>query len=150
MRIIFTAIAAGLAMAPAAASDKTDVMAPVHQFVDSFNKGDAAKVVAACAPQTAIVDEFPPHVWQGPGACSAWLKDYDLDSQKRVITDGFVKLGKPQHVDVSGDIAYIVVPANYTYREKGKKVTEAGSVLTLTMRKAATGWQITAWTWAKR
>ena len=44
----------------AAASEQADVMAPVHQFVDGFNKGDANSALAACADQVFIIDEFPP------------------------------------------------------------------------------------------
>ncbi len=50
---------------PAAASDETDVMVPIHQFVDGFNKGDAKTALAACDEQTSIIDEFPPHEWRG-------------------------------------------------------------------------------------
>ena len=49
------------------ATDKTDVMTTVHQFVDGFNKGDTASALAACADQTSIIDEFPPHEWHGAG-----------------------------------------------------------------------------------
>ncbi len=55
----------------AAASEQTNVMAPVHQFIDGFNKGDVKTAVAACADQTSIIDEFAPYSWDGPGACSA-------------------------------------------------------------------------------
>ena len=46
--------AAFLAAAPAAPSEKTDMMVPVHQFVDGFNKGDTKTALAACADQTSI------------------------------------------------------------------------------------------------
>jgi hypothetical protein len=44
---------------PAVASDETDVMQPIHQFVDGFNKGDVKSALAACAEETSIIDEFP-------------------------------------------------------------------------------------------
>jgi hypothetical protein len=50
MQMILFVFAAGvLAAGPTVVSDQADVMAPVHQFVDSFNKGDAKTAVAACA-----------------------------------------------------------------------------------------------------
>jgi hypothetical protein len=36
-------------------------MDPVHQFVESFNKGDATTAKAGCADVTSIIDDFPPH-----------------------------------------------------------------------------------------
>ena len=151
MRNTLIALAvAVIAAAPAAASDKTDVMAPLNQFVDGFNKGDVKNAVAACADQTSIIDEFPPHEWHGQGACSNWANDYDADAKKNGITDGLVTLGKPRHVDVVGDRAYIVVPANYKFKMKGKVVKETGSTMTVALQKGASGWRITAWSWSKR
>jgi ketosteroid isomerase-like protein len=150
MRIIFIALAlAALAQGTTAAQDKTAVMASVHQFVDAFNKGDTKTAVAACADQTFIIDEFPPYEWRGPGGCAKWANDYDADAKKNGVTDGVVTLGTPRHVDITADRAYVVVPADYTYKQKGKVVKESGSMLTVVQQKGAAGWRIIAWAWAK-
>jgi hypothetical protein len=57
-------------------------------------------------------------------------------------------LGKPWQVQVHGDRAYVVVPATYTYKQRGKAETESGSIFTLALKKVAAGWRITAWAWA--
>ena len=151
MHKIFIALAvAVLAAGMTAASDeKTDVMVPVHQFVNGFNKGDTKTAVAACAEQTSIIDEFPPHDWHGVGACSTWANDFDADAKKNGITDGIVTLGNPRHIDITGDRAYVVVPASYTFKQKGKLVKEIGSTLTVALQKGEAGWRITAWAWSK-
>ena len=148
-RMIF-ALAIVLVAASAAASDQTDVMATVHQFVDGFNKGDIASALATCASPASIIDEFPPYAWQGPAACSDWVKDYDANSKQEGITDGVVTLRKPWHVDVTGDRAYVVTPAKYTFKQKGKRITEPASILTVALQKSAAGWRITGWSWSKR
>jgi hypothetical protein len=145
MTVALIILAAGLTLA----DDKTDVMMPVHQFIDGFNKGDVKTAVAACADETSIIDEFPPHEWNGTGACSKWASDFDADAKKNGITDGAVTLGKPKHIDVTADRAYVVVPANYAYKMKGKPMKEIGSILTLALAKSEAGWRITAWSWAK-
>ncbi len=150
MRKILIALAVVvLATSAASASEKTDVMAPVNQFVDGFNKGDMASALAACADQTSIVDDFAPHQWQGTGACAAWAKDFDAEVKKDGMSNGVVTLGKPRHVDITGDVAYVVVPASYTYKEHGKMVNESGSTFTVVLRKGGAGWRIIAWTWSK-
>ena len=150
MHNVFIALAAAvLAAGPTAAAQKTDVMVPVHQFVDSFNKGDTKTAAAACADQTSIIDEFPPHEWHGAGACSKWMNDYDADAKKNGITDGVVTLSTPRHIDITADRAYVVVPANYTFKKKGKLVKEIGSMITLALQKGHAGWRITGWAWAK-
>ena len=129
--------------------ERTAVMAAVHQFVDAFNKGDTKTAAAACAEQTSIIDEFPPHAWHGAGGCAKWMSDYDADAKKNGITDGSVTLGAPKHVAVTGDRAYVVVPADYAYKQKGKPVKEIASILTVALQTGAAGWRITAWSWSK-
>jgi ketosteroid isomerase-like protein len=147
-RVIFVLAILGV-NGSAAASDKTDVVAVVNQFLDGFNKGDTKTALATCAPQAAIIDEFAPYVWQGATACSDWANDFDADAKKNGITDGVVTLGKPRHVDVVGDRAYLVTPANYSFKAKGKPMAETGSTFTVTLQKLPAGWRITGWAWAK-
>jgi hypothetical protein len=147
---MFLALAvAVLAAGPTAASDQTDVMKVVNQFVEGFNKGDTKSALATCADQTSIIDEFPPYEWQGAGACSKWMNDFDADAKKNEITDGIVTLGKARHVDVTADRAYVVVPADYAYKQKGKDMKEAGSILTVALQKGPAGWRITGWAWSR-
>ena len=154
MRKLIVAVAVALAVAPvavsaAAASEKTDVMAVVHQFMDGLNKGDTQSALTACASPASIIDEFPPHEWQGATACADWANDFAADSKKNGITDPIVKLGTPKHVDITGDRAYVVVPATYTFKQHGKRATESGSLLTVALQKGAAGWRITGWAWTK-
>ena len=134
--------------APAMASDQTDVMAPIHQFVDGFNKGDVNSALAACSDETSIIDEFPPHEWHGAGACAKWANDYVENAKKDGITDGFVTLRKPLHVDVTGDRAYVVAPADYAFKQHGKAKKETRATMAFSLHKDATGWRVTGWSWA--
>lgn len=149
-RIVFALVVSVFAVAPALAAERDDVLVPVRQFIDGFNKGDVKTALAACAEQASIIDEFPPHEWHGAGACATWAGDFDADAKKKGITDGKVTLGKPRHVDVAGDRAYVVVPADYAYRLKGKAIRETGSLLTVALQKGATGWRMTGWAWTRR
>jgi hypothetical protein len=141
-------LTAGLATAPAAASDQTDVMATVNQFVDGFNKVDAKTMLATCASQAAVIDDFPPHEWHGTAACAAWWNDFLTYCKAQGIVDSIVTLGKTQHDDVTGVRAYVVVPATYAFKQHGKTVVQSGAVWTLALHKTAAGWRITGWAWA--
>jgi hypothetical protein len=138
-----------LAVGAAAASDNADVLATVHQFVDGFNKGDAKSALAACADQTSIIDEFPPHEWHGAGACMTWAKDYEADAKKNGITDPIVTLGKPRVVEVTGERAYLVFPADYTYKQNGKPMKETSSTFIFALQKGDAGWRIIGWALGK-
>jgi len=149
MRKRILALAFAALMVIRAVGQDATVMATVQRFVDAFNKGDIKTVVAVCAEQTSIIDEFPPYQWHGPSGCYKWMNDYDADAKKNGITDGVVTLGAPRHVDIDGDRAYVVVPADYAFKQKGKPVTETGSTITLVLRGREAGWHIAAWTWSK-
>src|SRR5690349_20520923 len=141
--------AASLVQGTALTAAQNAVMTPVTQFIDAFNKGDVKAATSMCADQASIIDEFPPHEWHGSGSCARWMQDFDADAKKNGITDPVVTLAGPSHVDVSGDRAYIVVPADYVYKLKGKVTKETGSTLTLALQKGAAGWKLTGWSWSK-
>ncbi len=130
------------------ASDASDAVAQVKQFIDGFNKGDVKSALATCASPAVVIDEFAPYLWQGPNACADWANAFDADAKKNGITDGFVKMSKPRHVEVSGDLAFVVVPTSYDYKLNGKKRSQTGASMAVTLRKGAEGWRITAWAWA--
>jgi hypothetical protein len=130
----------------ASASPASDAMATVTRFVDDFNTNNGPGALAQCASRTAIIDEFPPHTWQ---SCAAWASAEDAYDKAQGVTDTIVTLGTPWHVAVTGNVAYVVVPAVYTFKQRGKPMTENGSVFTLVLEKMTAGWRIVSWTWAK-
>lgn len=152
-RIIAALLTAAVMAGPASASDKIstpdkiDVMRPVREFVDSFNRGD---VKAACANQSTIIDEFPPYLWQGATACADWFNDFDVFREKNGIVDPKITLGLGQYIDVVGDRAYVVVQAHLTFKQNGKRVSERDPLLTVSLQKIADTWRIAGWAWSKR
>ena len=127
------------------ASAKTDAMEPVQQFVVGFNKGDFSSAVAACADTASVIDDFPPHAWQGSG-CKEWADGFEAVTKQEGITEARIILDKPRHVDVTGDRAYVVVPVRLDYKVKGKP-KKLPSLFTAAIHKEAGGWRITGWAW---
>jgi ketosteroid isomerase-like protein len=139
---------AALLVTSAAASEETDVMSVVHQWIDSFDKGDMKSFVALCSEQSSILDDFPPYEWQGPGACSKWWSDNDAFAKSNEITDGLVTLGKPLQFYVTGEHAYVVTRDDFTYKVKGKPTKQTGSIHTFVLQKSSSGWRIAGEAWA--
>jgi hypothetical protein len=104
--------------------------------------------VALCTAQTIIIDDFVPHSWQGATACADWVSALGAYALSKGITNENVTLDKPWHVTVTGDRAYAVYATHYTYKVKGKPVTERG-VWTFALQKLAGGWRIAGWAWAQ-
>jgi ketosteroid isomerase-like protein len=136
-----------LATAQAITQDSPAVMAPVHQFIDGFNKGDLKSAVAACADEASVIDDFPPHEWQGAGGCRKWADGFEALVKEEGITDAKIRLGKPRHVEVTDDRAYVVVAVTLDYKHQGKS-KKLPSMFTASLHKETGGWRITGWAWA--
>ena len=134
--------------APASAQTDAELMAPIQKFIDSFNKGDAAGAAAthAAGADLTIIDEVPPYLWRGPQAFQSWSADLDSDAKKNGITEPMVTLSGPSRIERNVDQAYVVVPAVYTFKQKGAAMRES-SQMTFVLRKGASGWLIHGWTW---
>src|SRR5262249_40406808 len=123
-------------------------MAVIKEFQSDFNNGNS-NWVQLCADQTSIIDEFPPYAWSGSGTCSQWGKDYDADAKKNGVTDPSVWFGAAKHLEITGDRAYVVLPASYSYKHKTKPLKKAGGTLTISLQNTGNNWRITAWTWSR-
>ena len=134
---------------PSFASDESDVMAVVKAYLADMNKGDVTYFTKSCAPQTIILDDFPPHVWQGANACTDWLNALVAYDAKTGVTPEALTIGAPRRLSVDGDHAYVVLPAGYKYQVHGKPIDETHSVWTIALQKMADGWRVTGWAWSQ-
>jgi ketosteroid isomerase-like protein len=135
--------------APAGAqTPDAELMAPIQKFIDSFNKGDVA---AAAATHTAtadlvIIDEVPPYVWRGAKAFHTWSADLESDAKKNGITEPMVRISKATRIEQNDGRSYVVVPAVYTFKQRGTAM-RAAAQMTVLLKKGAAGWLIEGWTW---
>jgi predicted DCC family thiol-disulfide oxidoreductase YuxK len=72
-----------------------------------------------------------------------------IEGEQHGASGYVVTLGEPLHNNVTGETAYVVVPASMTFKVHGKRVTQSGAVFTVALRKVPEGWRIAAWAWAK-
>jgi ketosteroid isomerase-like protein len=121
----------------------------VKQYIDGFNNGDAEVMAATFDVDGSILDGMAPHLWQGPTASQDWYRDVLTEGELHGATGYFVALDDPLHEDVTGDSAYVVVPATMTFDVAGKKVTQTGAAFTVALRQRPDGWRIAAWAWTK-
>ncbi len=124
-------------------------MAAVRAYVAAFNQGDATAMGAACADPMQILDGMSPHVWQGPTATEDWWSAVLAEGGHLGASGYRIALAEPRHVDVTGDNAYVVVPATMTFNLRGRKVSQTGALFTVALRKVDTDWRLSAWAWAK-
>jgi len=147
MKVASLALLAGVLCSPAVhAAAPADVTAPIRQFIDGFNNGDTKAALGALATgDITIVDEFAPHLWTGPNAAQQWVADYDSHAKATGVSDGNVQWSAPTRSEIEGDLAYVIVPTIYLYKEHGKAMAEEGHLIFVL--HAETGWKIRSWTW---
>jgi hypothetical protein len=148
-RAILFAVGVALTVLPlAAATPSPDVMAPIRQFIDGFNKGDTKSAFAAyAAGDISIIDEFAPHLWTGPNAAHAWAAEYDKHAAAAGVSDGSVTYRAPTRKEIEGDLAYVIVPTVYLYKEHGRAMAEEGQIAVV-LHMEGGGWKMRAWTWS--
>jgi hypothetical protein len=86
-----------------------------------------------------------PCPWRGPQAFQTWGADLESDAKKKGITDQVVTIRAATRDETTGDQAYVVVPAVYTFKEKGVAMREPAQ-FTFVLKKSAGGWPIHGWT----
>ncbi|MFN1222457.1 hypothetical protein, partial [Enterococcus faecium] len=57
-----------------------------------------------------------------------------------------VTISTPTREMITGDHAYVVVPAVYSFTQRGTKMAEQAQI-TFVLARGADGWKITDWTW---
>jgi ketosteroid isomerase-like protein len=130
-------------------ANSSDPVSAVQQYIAAFNKGDATAMAAMCANPMSILDGMAPHVWHGATATQDWYKDVLAEGEHLGAKVYHVTLGKALHNNVTGDAAYVVVPATMTFELKGKQIKQSGAVFTVALRKLPAGWRLASWAWAK-
>jgi SnoaL-like domain len=141
-------VCVGIGAAAQAQTADPQLMAPINTFMEAFNKGDMAGAAATHASEAdlVIIDEVPPYLWRGAQAFQTWAADLTSDDKKNGITDEKVSIGAATRVEMNGTAAYVVVPAVYTFKQKGVAMREAAQ-MTFTLKKSGSGWLIHGWTW---
>ncbi|MBS0578122.1 MAG: DUF4440 domain-containing protein [Proteobacteria bacterium] len=150
MRTVLILIVLGMTgSAQAATADHTDIEAAVQRWAVAFSSGSFARDNTPCAEDAVVIDDLPPHVWQGPGACSRWFDAFKAWATKNAATEAAISFGPMRHLDVEGAVAYLVAPVTLSYRRAGQRVNFPGTItITLRTQEPGSGWRITGAAWA--
>jgi ketosteroid isomerase-like protein len=144
LAVVLALLAGGPALA---ASDAEAAMATVRQFGEAINKADFKTAIELQAPDVEIIDEVPPHHWQGQGAAMAWLKSWNDFATANGVSGQSMVYGDQARVEVEGDHAYVTRPGVFSFKRGSAQVSETGMLGAALVRTPA-GWRISAWTWA--
>ncbi len=146
MKVMILALLVAAVPATAAPAVDAAPRSAIDSFITAFNSGDTAAAKAAHEANPVIIDEPPPFLWTGRDAFDRWAADQHKEALARGRTDEKVTLGRTRRAEISESNAYVIVPATYTYAEKGVAMAEP-SQMTFVLKKGRSGWRISAWTW---
>ena len=124
-------------------------MVALRQYINALNTGDVDVMAETFAVPASILDGMAPYIWHGPTAARDWYGDVLTKRTQHGFSDYVVTVGEPLHNNVTGDSAYVVVPATMSFQVGGKQVMQSDAVFTVALRRLAEGWRIAAWAWAK-
>jgi hypothetical protein len=122
-------------------------MVAVRRFVEGFNRNDEDLILTACAGETTIIDDFPPHQWSGRNATATWLRDMNDMATTYGMSDPAVILEAPRMAVASDRNAYLVVPIDVHWLENGTPAQRRG-FMAVALLEEAEGWRISTLAWA--
>jgi hypothetical protein len=147
MRSLLLGLVCLAAVPSAAMAANAQLEAPIHQFIDAFDKGDLKTAAAThLASGVSIIDEVAPFAWNGPKAFTTWAADLGRNDKAAGVSGEAVTLGAVTREVVSGQTAYVIFAATYAFKQKGVAMREPAQ-MTFAMRQTAQGWKIAGWTW---
>ncbi len=92
-----------------------------------------------------IVENFPPYLFEGPGAVGAWAKG--MRAHLAGITALRHSFGRAQDFSCTGDEVYFSLPTTWRGIVRGKRFTEKGGwAFVLTKQKGT--WRVRGYSWA--
>ena len=144
--LLVFSVCLGAATAAVAGPAEDAVMQPITKFIAAIDAGDAAATAATMTKSQSITDEFAPYHWVGPNALSQWFAGDVADMKAHDVTDATVAIDKPLTLSITGEHAYAVISATYSYAQKGKKTVEK-AIFTMSLEKTGAGWLIGSWSY---
>lgn len=127
----------------------TEPVDSVQAYLDAFNSGDVEAMAAQFATSGTILDGMAPHSWVGPTAAEDWYADVLTEGAHVGAANYHVTVGGAVHNAITGDAAYLVLPATMTFELKGVPQTQTGAYFTVALRRQDGAWRIVSWAWTK-
>jgi len=141
------ALVFGAAAPAAAASPGAPIMGTVNGVVSSLNVDKPGSVAAWFTPSAVVVDDFAPYSWSGTNAALRWWMALDASNVKAGLRNLRITARPVSQFDVSGDIAYVVVPLDLSFTVKSKAEHQSG-LWALTLQRSVGRWAIVSASWA--
>ena len=122
-----------------------DMLVLVHAITRFIASGDDAVLNGVFARDVTIIENFPPHIFRGPGAVADWRAG--MLAHTRSLSEFAYTFGTAQDLSVTGDLAYFVLPVTWTGKLRGRPFEEHGGK-SFVLKKEDGRWRIACYAWA--
>ena len=123
------------------------MMVPVGALVRFMASGDEAQLDGVFSADVAIVENFPPFLFEGPDAADLWREGFLEHALRNGLEALEASFGPAQDFRREGGLAYFALPTRWTGKSRGEPFAETGGWgFVLVLEEGA--WRIRAYGWA--
>jgi ketosteroid isomerase-like protein len=128
---------------------KPEVLAIVNTALKASYTYDISKVAELYAPNAVVIDEQQPFSWNGPLAGVQWVNSVQKAVKDFKIKNFKVNVKRIKVFQQTEEIAYLVVPVEYTGTINGDPFDEEGA-FTFVLRIVGDKWLIKSQAWVPK
>lgn len=99
------------------------------------------------ADGVAIVENFPPFLFQGANALGRWCDGFRAHAERNGLSELQHRFGEPQDFARDGDRVFFVLPTTWTGKAHGAPFTEHGG-WAFVLDRIVGDWRIRSYAWA--
>lgn len=143
------AIATGLSLADTVKKLNPEVLQTVNTVLKASYTFDIDKVTDMYAPNAVVTDEQMPYSWNGQLAGVQWVNSVEKAVKEFKIKDFMVVVKRIKIFRQTDEIAYLIVPVEYTGTVNGDPFNEEGA-FSFVFRMVGGKWLIKSQAWVPK
>jgi ketosteroid isomerase-like protein len=152
---------AGMCVGRAGEDEEAEIKKTAIQFIETFNKNDMKSMEAMCTEDAVIIDDTPPYIWQGAGACSRFADAWQAARISMGVIRAHWETLEGWTIEVDGPRAYVAIPVRLELQFKagrsrsstsssGRPVTNDAPIWTILLVRAGQHWRVSGHAWVQR
>lgn len=123
------------------------LLAPIEKIARFIESGDETLLSAFADDGVVIIENFAPHLFEGPDAVQRWSQK--ILSWHKPPSDLILKhrFGEPQDLRVEESLAFVSLPTHWSIKEGGESFEEDGGWAFVLIEQNGE-WRVRSYGWA--
>ena len=134
-----------MAIATAATQPDPAMLAPIEKIARFIETCDDTNLSGFAAEDVVIIENFAPHLFDGPNAVTLWAKEMRRHVQG--VAGLKHSFGSPQDFHVEGELAFLSLPTHWTGVTSGHTFNEDGGWAFVLVQQRGE-WRVRNYGWA--